>query len=143
MESVLSAAEQILRRSGAPALRLSRLLEALRGHPGLPPLDGPGLRALLLRHPHRFRVLEPWRGPWRFVAERSGSGGGDDEPWVVAVRDDGDGAGAELSPVARRVRASVRWLALSVDPHSGRSLVRWRGLLLEGLAVGDGLDRAA
>jgi len=143
MESILSAAEQILRRSGAPALRISRLLEELRGHPGAVTLDGPGLRALLARHPHRFRVLEPWRGPWRFVARAEASDGADAEPWVVAVRDDGDGAARGLTPIARHVRESVRWLALNVDPHSPRSLVRWRGLLLEALAAGDGLDRAA
>lgn len=143
METILSAAEQILQHSGAPALRLSRLLEELHGTLGARHLDAQGLMALLSRHPDRFRVLDPWRGPWRFVPEHGGDRQEGAGPWVVAVRDDGVGAHPGAGRMARRLRESVRWLALSVDPGSPRSVARWRGHLLEALAAQEDVRRAA
>lgn len=139
MESVLTAAERILHDAGVPALPLSHLLRALHeGVAGARTLDGPHLRALLEGAPERFRVLDPWRGPWRFLG-RAGTpvsdGGPTAEPWVVAVRDQGDGAAPHGHRLERRLNGSVRWLALHVDPRSTRSLMRWNRILLEALAV--------
>ena len=142
MEHILSAAEQILRNSGAPALRLGLLAAELRGALGGAALDAARLRTLLEGHPDRFRVLDPWRGPWRLIGEAHPPGQA--EPWVVAVRDLGDTAGCDGGwPLSRRVRESVRWLALNVDPCSPRSILRWQGILAEGVAAARALDRAA
>jgi len=142
MEHVLSAAEQILRASGAPALRLDTLLDELRATTGERALQGPRLRTLLEGRPDRFRVLDPWRGPWRTVAGAAAPLRG--EPWVVAVRDHGDGAGAYAAPrLSRRIRECVRWLGLDLDVASARRVVRWHGLLLEGMAAEQTLRRAA
>jgi len=142
MEHILSAAEQILRNSGAPALRLSALLDELVATTGARALDAARLRALLEGRPDRFRILDPWRGPWRFVgrdAEASSA-----EPWVVVVRDLGDGAGAPgRSGTLRMVRESVRWLGLHVDARSPRRVMRWEGLVLEGTAAARALRSAA
>lgn len=142
MEHILSAAEQILRTSGAPALRLSALLDELLSTTGARALDGPRLRSLLEAHPDRFRILDPWRGPWRFVSRP------DDppttEPWVVVVRDLGDGGGAVVGHgVFGMVRDSVRWLGLHLDARSPRRVLRWEGLVLEGVAAERALRRAA
>jgi hypothetical protein len=142
MEHVLSAAEQILRASGAPALQLHTLLDELRATTGERSLQAPRLRSLLEGRPDRFRVLDPWRGPWRTVAREGAPVRG--EPWVVAVRDHGDGTGAYAFPrLVRRIRACVRWLGLDLDVASARRVVRWQALLLEGLAAEQALRRAA
>lgn len=145
MEAVLSAAERILHHAGAPALRLSRLLEELRHCPAAAGLDAPRLEALLGAHPHRFRVLHPWRGPWRFVVREGEEDALDGEPWVVAVRDDGDGsASREDGPRALRLlRESLRWLAVTLDVESPGGVVRWRGLVLEAQRVDRRRDEAA
>lgn len=142
MEHVLSAAEQILRASGAPALQLHALLEELRATTSERSLQAPRLRALLEGRPDRFRVLDPWRGPWRPVAHGGASVRG--EPWVVAVRDHADGAGAYPAPrLIRRIRECVRWLGLDLDVASVRRVARWQAILLEGLAAERALRPAA
>ncbi|HSW31912.1 MAG TPA: hypothetical protein VLH75_20680 [Longimicrobiales bacterium] len=142
MEHVLSAAEQILRASGAPALRLGALLDELRVTTGERSLQASRLRSLLEGRPDRFRVLDPWRGPWRPVVRAEDPALG--EPWVVAVRDGGDGTGAFASPrLVRRIRECVRWLGLDLDAASARRVVRWQALVLEGLAAERALRRAA
>lgn len=142
MEHVLSAAEQILRASGAPALRLGALLDELRATTGERSLQAPRLRSLLEGRPDRFRVLDPWRGPWRPVARAEAAARG--EPWVVAVRDGGDVTGAYASPrLVRRIRECVRWLGLDLDIASVRRVVRWQALVLEGLAAERALRKAA
>ncbi len=141
MEHILSAAEQVLRNSGAPALRLSALLDELVTTTGTRMLDGPRLRSLLEARPDRFRILDPWRGPWRFVNRRAETSS---DPWVVVVRDLGDGPGVAADPrVIRRVRESVRWLGLTLDARSPRQVSRWEGLVLEGLAAERAFRRAA
>lgn len=142
MENVLGAAEQILRNSGAPALRLGLLATELRNSLGSLAPAGPRLRTLLEGHPDRFRVLDPWRGPWRRLGEAHAPGEAD--PWVVAVRDLGDtGACSGGHPLARQVRENLRWLALNVDPSSPASIIRWQGMLAEGMAAATAMDRAA
>jgi len=142
MEHILSAAEQILRNSGAPALRLSALLDEVLATTGARALDAPRLKALLEGRPDRFRVLDPWRGPWRFVGP--GPEASSTEPWVVVVRDLGDGPGAAGGPrILRMVRESVRWLGLNLDARSPRRVMRWEGLVLEGASAERALRRAA
>jgi hypothetical protein len=144
MEHLLSAAEQVLRHAGAPALRLSTLLDQVRTVSGDRRVGTSDFRQLLEGRPDRFRVLDPWRGPWRRVAsepEQPGHGG---EPWVVAVRDGGDGAECPgRSSVLDKAGESVRWLALTLDAASARSVMRWTGLALEEVACRRAFREAA
>lgn len=141
MEYVLSAAEQILQNAGVPALRISHLLREIQAStPGTGALDALRLRTLLEASPERFRVLDPWRGPWRLVARVGPEESGEQEPWVVAVRDHGDGAARDGHRIVRRLHDTVRWLALSLDPLSARSMVRWNELLTETQSAGGGVD---
>lgn len=70
METLVERAAQSLSHHPSPALPLDELSEHVRhgGH-----VVGPGvlLRALEAR-PDLFRVLDPWRGPWRAAAPRPG-----------------------------------------------------------------------
>ncbi len=126
MDALVHSAENVLRRHSAPALRLSELLGHVRADTGVRNLDAERLRGVLEARPDRFRLLDPWRGPWRFVRRGATATRGVD-PWVVVVGDPGDAGGAEggRPPADRRLTASVRWLGLSLDAASGRAVSRW------------------
>lgn len=141
MEALVRSAETILRSQSAPALRLTELVERVRADTGMRTLDADRLRSALELRPDRFRLLDPWRGPWRFV--REGDSSTDVvEPWVVVVGDPGAGAGAhaERPDVARRLSASVRWLGMSVDERSRRALTRWHRMVVAERAARAALD---
>ncbi|MEJ2206429.1 MAG: hypothetical protein P8170_20245 [Gemmatimonadota bacterium] len=130
MESILEAAEAALRQDGAPALRLSELLALVRARTRQLALRADALRRALESDPQRFRVLDPWRGPWSHL-------GPVDlptvirEPWVLVVGDPGGhDARQESTGSQRRLRESVRWLGLAVDPLSPREVARWHALAL-------------
>jgi hypothetical protein len=144
MDALARSADTILRSQVAPALRLTELLERVRVDTGVRTLDADRLRAALELRPDRFRLLDPWRGPWRFV--RSGPTRPHvGEPWVVVVGDPGDQGGAQdtRSNVERRLSASVRWLGASVDARSGRALTRWHRMVVAESAVRDVLAKKA
>ncbi len=144
MDALVLSAEMILRSQVAPALRLTDLLERVRADTGVRNLDAERLRAALELRPDRVRLLDPWRGPWRFV--RSGAAPPRvGEPWVVVVGDPGDqGAAPDGRPsVARRLSASVRWLGMSVDARSGRALTRWHRMVVAESAARDVLAKKA
>jgi hypothetical protein len=143
MDPYLRAAECALRRSAAPALHLSELLRQVRCETRDLSLDGPRLQAGLLGRPDTFRVLDPWRGPWRFLRDEEQAPRSPDlDPWVVVVSDpaDGDGVG---HPSTRRLQACVRWLARDVDPRSGRALARWSVLVMSAEETRCALEAAA
>jgi hypothetical protein len=144
MDALVRSAENVLRRHAAPALRLSELLGHVRSETGLRTLDAGRLRGVLETRPDRFRLLDPWRGPWRFVRRGSTTGRGVD-PWVVVVGDPGDEGGArEGRPRPdRRLSASVRWLALTLDATSGRTVSRWHGIAVASDAARTALARKA
>lgn len=131
MDRLLQAAETVLRRHAAPALRLTELLRHVRRDLGALTPDAEALRRALQTRPDRFRVLDPWRGPWRHVArDPSCPLGGD--PWVVVVGDPGDdGVGLPkhgretTSRSERRLRASVRWLAAGIDGGTSGAVARF------------------
>jgi hypothetical protein len=115
MDALVRSAENVLRRHAAPALRLSELLGHVRADTGLRTLDQDRLRGVLETRPDRFRLLDPWRGPWRFVRRASATARGTD-PWVVVVGDPGHEGGAQEGRPRpdRRLSASVRWHGIAV-----------------------------
>jgi hypothetical protein len=132
MDPIASCAERTLRQSEHPALKLSELLESVSEILDRS-LDAGRLRAILETHPDRFRILEPWRGPWR---SRSG------EAWVVTVTEPErppDGAG----PAAVKLRESVRWLARGVDLGSPAEVSRWYAIAVSEREVRTALARRA
>jgi len=141
MDPIASCAEQALRRSPHPALKLSELLEDVAEHLDRN-LDPGRLRAILEAHPDRFRILEPWRGPWRSppgsLVAREGPG----EPWVVAITAP-DGPPDDSGPAAHRLRESVRWLARGVDGRSPIEVSRWYAIVMSERAARQALVRRA
>ncbi|MDZ7780287.1 MAG: hypothetical protein U5R14_10210 [Gemmatimonadota bacterium] len=126
-----------------PALRLGELLPPMadRVDRSLTLLR---LREALSEHPETFRILDPWKGPWRTVvpapSEVTGVGaghesrhGGHGDPagdvWVVLLADPsgdpGPAGGAQLT-----LRESVRWLARCIDARSPLSVSRWYAIAL-------------
>jgi hypothetical protein len=141
MDPIVHCAEHTLRQSEHPALKLSELLESVSEIVDRT-LDAGRLRAILEGHPDRFRILEPWRGPWRGTAGTLMAREGTGEAWVVAVTyPDGPPNGA--GPVAIKLRESVRWLARGVDPRSPAEVSRWYALAMSERAVRTALARRA
>ncbi len=127
MDEVLRHVEAALRRHPAPAVRLSELLTLVRPSTAGRALDARLLRRLLESHPDRFRILDPWRGPWRTASANALAGAASNDPWVVVVTDPAD-QDLEGSRLAARLRESVRWMARAVDSRSTREIVRWHAL---------------
>ena len=139
MNPISSLAEAVLGRHPFPALRLSELLELVAERVDRA-LDARRLRAVLEEHPERFRVFDPWRGPWRSVVA-AGSGGNTD-PWVVlvsetAVEPDVDGR------TALTLRESVRWLGRTIDARSATDVGRWYAIVLSERASRRAVTRRA
>ena len=140
MNEIIQSAERILREHPHPALRLSELHQLVAERfdrnmePGL-------LRSLLEHHPQLFRILDPWRGPWRAAVGREGAAPIFD-PWVVVVTDPG-GGDPPAGPAAIRLRESVRWLSRDVDVRSPQELSRWYAIILEERAARRVIERRA
>ena len=139
MNPIASCAENALRAHPHPALRLSELVDLVaeridRG------LDAARLRVLLEAHPERFRVLDPWCGPWRHRTQEGGltlPG----EAWVVIITDPGDPP--DTPRTALRLRESVRWLGRGVDPRSSTEVSRWYAIVLAERAAREAVVRRA
>lgn len=120
MHEIARRAADALHTHPHPALRLSELLELLtetdRG------LSADRLRLILEGRPEEFRVIEPWRGPWRMRPGR------ENDPWVVALSRPPH-ADRSRRPVLC-LRESVRWLGRSVDDRSRVELSRWLAIVL-------------
>ena len=82
------------------------------------------LRALEAR-PDLFRVLNPWRGPWRPESRRAS--GRALATWVV-----GFARCRESRGTAARLKASLAHLGWAVDEQSVTDLARWLGIVREG-----------
>lgn len=143
MESILGAAEAALRQDGSPALRLSELLRLVRTRTRRLGLRADDLRRVLESDTQRFRVLDPWRGPWRHL-EAKDTPQEVCDPWVLVVGDPG-GDDARLGSFGprRRMGESVRWLGLGVDPRSLRELSRWHCVALSERRARRELEKAA
>ena len=139
MNTIAACAEQVLRAHTHPALRLSELVELVAGRVDRN-LDASRLRAILEEYPDRFRVLEPWSGPWRStdprrpVPERR-------DAWVVAISDPDDPP--DVPSPALKLRESVRWLSKAVDARSVVEVSRWYAIVLAERAAREAVARRA
>ncbi len=139
MHPIALCAERVLREHAHPALRVSELvtLVAPRVDRGL---DAPRLRGVLEEHPDRFRVLEPWTGPWRAPAGRRGEPPAA-EAWVVAITDPGEPPDAPRAVL--KLRESVRWLSRGIDHRSASDVSRWYAIVLAERAAREAVVRRA
>jgi len=96
-------------------------------------LDGARLRGILEAYPDRFRLLDPWRGPWRTLARDVGAHAVDIDVWVVATSE--PGGAPEGARTVLKLRESVRWLGRGIDPRSPGEVSRWYALVLSERAV--------
>ncbi len=148
MHPTAVCAARILEEHPHPALRLAELLPGVAERVDRT-LTAERLRNVLAEHPDRFKLLDPWRGPWR--TGPSGTGAPDDperladpfgDVWVVLL---GEPASARPDPRAPTVtlRESVRWLARSVDPCSAVDVSRWYAIVLTERASREAVARRA
>jgi hypothetical protein len=136
---IASCADQALRSHTHPALKLSELVDivARRVDRGL---DARRLRAILEEYPERFRLLEPWSGPWR-PDEAPRVPQQPEEAWVVAVGDPDEPPDTPRS--ALKLRESVRWLARGIDERSAVDVSRWYAIVLAERAAREAVARRA
>ena len=140
MNEIVQSAVRLLREHPHPALRLGELLELVAERCDRT-LGAGRLRALLEEHPHLFRVIDPWRGPWcatRPEASAVPSPG----PWVVVVAEP-DGDDPPPAAAAVRLRESVRWLSRDVDSRSTHEVSRWYAIVLAERAARKAIRRRA
>ncbi|HSG08238.1 MAG TPA: hypothetical protein VLA36_07765 [Longimicrobiales bacterium] len=134
MDAMLHAAEAALRSSPSPALALSQLVAEVHAVTGRGAPDAMELLEALRRHPERFKILDPGRGPWRFLAR--GSTSTTDEPWVVSLGDpEAPSEGHLADRLERRLRESIRRVAVELDEDSPREVFRWRAMALAGASL--------
>jgi len=140
VNAIAQCAETALRQHPHPALRLSELVELVAERLDRT-LDGSRLRSILESHPDRFRILDPWRGPWRAtLAGTSSPALGD--VWVVAVVDP-DRPPEHPGSLALKLRESVRWLGRGVDARSPQEVSRWYAIALAERALREAVSRRA
>ena len=146
MEPMLEQTARILFRHPAAALPLRSVArEVQRETPG----PGPELHFLLKvleEHPARFRVVNPWLGPWTSMEpgrseDYAGYRGRLQEdgllagPWIVALEHPAAGSSIDEDGTAARLRESLHAVVRSVDEGSTASLARWLGLVREAARV--------
>lgn len=134
MNPIAVYAENTLRRHAHPALRLGELVDMV-GERVDRSLDAARLRAILEGYPDRFRILDPWRGPWRTETEPQS------DVWVVAIGE--PGGPPPGAPAALKLRESVRWLGRGIDPRSRTDVSRWYAIALAERAVREAVARRA
>jgi hypothetical protein len=140
MNPIAVLAEDTLRRHPHPALRLSELAELVAEQMDRT-LDEPRLRSILEAHPDRFRILDPWRGPWRGAVIHDDARTAR-EAWVVAVVDP-DQPPDRPGSAALKLRESVRWLGRGIDPRSPHEVSRWYAIALAERALREAVVRRA
>jgi hypothetical protein len=140
MNPIAVFAESALREHAHPALRLRELVDVVSQRVDRT-LDGTRLRAILESYPDRFRILDPWRGPWRSLLGAHPDGALGCDVWVVAVAPPDRPPGGP--PVAVKLRETVRWLGRGIDPRSPREVSRWYAIALAERALRDAVARRA
>jgi hypothetical protein len=140
MNPIAAFAESTLRQHAHPALRMRELV-ALVAERVDRTLDCARLRAVLEGYPDRFRLLDPWRGPWRGARAAHADEPSQLDVWVVAVGEPGDPPHG--APAAVKLRESVRWLGRGIDPGSPSDVSRWYAIALSERAVREAVVRRA
>jgi hypothetical protein len=141
MNSIAARAESALREHVHPALRLSELLELVADRMDRT-LDAPRLRAILETYPDRFRILDPWQGPWRGVPRSTSSASPSIDVWVVALSDPGEPPSGPAGTLLK-LRESVRWLGRGIDPRSRSDVSRWYAITLAERSAREAVTRRA
>jgi len=126
MQAILHYAEEILRQHPAPAMELGELHRRLRQlwPAGTSCCDS--LRRILTNSPDRFRVVDPWCGPWIHASNRDSSG----TEGVVVVAIDRACHEEDPLPGSSLLRESVRWIARGIDLRSPGGAARLYALLM-------------
>ncbi len=126
MQEILHHAEEVLRQHPAPAMELDELHSRLRElRPTATPICA-GLRRILEGSPHRFRVVDPWCGPWIHGPH----GDRPDTDGVVVIAIDRVCSEGDPSPGSTLLRESVRWIARGIDLRSQGGAARLYALIL-------------
>lgn len=148
MNPIATCAVSFMEGHPHPALRLSELLPAVADQADRS-LTLDRLRQALAEHPDSFRLLDPWKGPWRSAAParseipsmgvgyagrpaRRGDGRDADRTgdiWVVLLTEAAGSAGPSID-AHLTLRESVRWLARCIDTRSALSVSRWYAIAL-------------
>ena len=140
MQSTTDLAVHILARTPARALPISHLSLLIEQDIGGATVEDEFVVQAVRSRPDLFRLLDPWRGPWR-VSRRPGLAVSKldsrllrdvkDEPWVLLL----------APPTENQANAPLRMLQDSmvaagrrVDEHSVMALARWLRMTIE---VGD------
>lgn len=120
METLAQRAAQSLAHHSSPALPLQELTEVVRSGGGV--VGASVLLRALQERPDLFRLLDPWRGPWRANAVRhSGRGMGEPaaapvgERWVVPL---GQSTRYPARDPLGRLKASMIHLGRTLDERS-------------------------
>jgi hypothetical protein len=140
MHPIAAFAEGALREHTHPALRLRELVELVTCRVDRS-LDGSRLRAILETYPDRFRILDPWRGPWRSVLGADEDATLACDVWVIAVV--APDRPPEGPPVAAKLRETVRWIGRGIDPRSQREVSRWYAIALAERALREAVTKRA
>lgn len=150
MESLPDVAYRILARHPAPALPLRELhRQVALARPGPTP-TAESLLARIRSRRRSFRILDPWRGPWRVLRSRSDEAtrralrdaGLGLEPWVMAADRTAEGQPDRPDPAVPLLRTTMHHLSLAIDRDSASALARWILLLREERAIRRRLDPA-
>lgn len=145
MEDLATRAAQVADRHPSSALPLPELCRLVRG-------SGVAVRedvllAALERRPDRFRVIDPWLGPWSTLSAasrdrrgpriRAASGGHTvaGAPWVVHLSRTRSWSPSPHGALLARLRESLIQLGWRVDESSAADLARWLGLVESGRRV--------
>lgn len=148
MNPIATCAASFMEGHPHPALRLAELLPAVADQADRS-LTLDRLRQALAEHPDWFRLLDPWKGPWRSAepvrseipsgrlghAGRAAARGGSldtdrtGDIWVVLLTETSGSAGPTVD-AHLTLRESVRWLARCIDTRSPLSVSRWYAIAL-------------
>jgi hypothetical protein len=140
MRQNAEVAEQILQRLTVPAVRLDHLAEAVEQRSGASVGGHHVLLQELRARPDRFRILNPWIGPWRTAMRRHEGPGF--LPWVIALRVPRTPRGPGCRSLVSMTE-SLRAIAARLDSDCPSSVARCLGLLVAGREVARHLHTSA
>ena len=147
MQSTADLAVHILARTPARALPVSHLSHLIGQEVGGAGVGHEFVVRAVRARPNLFRLLDPWRGPWRVSGRKSPErspitssplGGVPDELWVLLLEPPTD---SELDPPMRMLQESMLAAGRRVDEHSVTALARWIRMSLEVAEAAPSLQR--